>query len=75
MQLTDSSGKTLTTLTDETGNFKFNVPFGDYNLYINDNAFSNDFMLSENHITFKLNTDYPAFYQSFFIIIILNSLK
>ena len=68
VQLTDSSGKTLTTLTDETGNFKFNVPFGDYNLYINDNAFSNDFMLSENHITFNLNTDYPAFYQSFFII-------
>lgn len=68
IQLTDSSGKTLTTLTDVKGNFKFNVPFGDYNMYINDNSFSNDFMLSENHVTFNLNTDYPAFYQSFFIL-------
>lgn len=68
IQLTDSSGKTLTTLTDVQGNFKFNVPFGDYTMYINDNSFSSDFMLSENHVTFNLNTDYPAFYQSFFII-------
>ncbi len=66
--LSDSSGYTYKTITDNRGFFSFYVPYGKYTLNFNENMLGKEFLLNENNIEVDLNLAANAYYQSFLII-------
>jgi hypothetical protein len=66
--LIDTLGKTISAITDNRGNFKFYVPYGQYNLKFDESILGNNFELAENDIDVELTSGMESYYHTFFII-------
>jgi hypothetical protein len=66
--LIDSTGKSFTSITDNKGNFNFNVPYSKYTLKFDENALGTNFYLPENDIPLDLSTGIESYYHHFLII-------
>lgn len=66
--LVDSLGKVITSITDNRGNFKFYVPYGNYILKFDEKILGTGFELTQNDIPVKLSEGMESFYHTFFII-------
>lgn len=66
--LVDSTGKVITSVTDNKGNFKFYVPYGKYTLKFDEKVLGTGFELAQNDIAIELQDGMESYYHTFFII-------
>ncbi len=66
--LVDSLGQVLTSITDNRGNFKFYVPYGNYTLKFDEKILGSSFELAQNDIPIELGNGMESYYHTFFII-------
>lgn len=63
----DSAGHSVTSLTDQRGDFNFYLPFGTYTLRFDESILGADFELVQNDILVQLAGGIESFYHTFFI--------
>jgi hypothetical protein len=61
-------GNTISAVTDNRGNFKFYVPFGQYRLKFDEKILGDNFELAENDIDIVLTNGMESYYHTFFIM-------
>jgi hypothetical protein len=61
----DSSGKSYSVLTDQSGGFVINIPAGQYTLSINDAALGKNFMFIQSKINVDLSKNFESFSITF----------
>ena len=66
--VTDSAGKTFSTLTDTKGAYLLYVPSGKYLLTMDETVLGERFALGENNIEVELQVGMEGFFYSFYII-------
>ncbi|HRG37485.1 MAG TPA: hypothetical protein PK289_03050 [Bacteroidia bacterium] len=68
VSVTDSAGKTLSTLTDAKGTYSLYVPSGKYMLSMDENILGDRFALAENNIEVELQVGMEGFFYSFYVV-------
>jgi hypothetical protein len=66
--LTDSTGHVITSVTDNQGNFKFYVPYGEYTLKLDEKILGTGFELSQNDVPLEFSDGMESYYHTFYII-------
>ena len=66
--VTDSAGKTFSTLTDSKGTYLLYVPSGQYLLSMDESLLGERFALAENNIEVDLQIGMEGFFYSFYIV-------
>ncbi len=66
--LIDTLGNTISAVTDNRGNFKFYVPYGQYRLKFDEKILGDNFELAENDIDILLTNGMESYYHTFFIM-------
>lgn len=66
--LTDSSGRVITSVTDNLGQFKFYVPYGMYTLKLDEKILGSGFELAQNDIPLEFSDGMESYYHTFYII-------
>jgi prophage tail gpP-like protein len=68
ISVSDSSGKTLSTLTDAKGGYTLYVPSGNYVLTMDDAVLGERFALAQNNIDIELKIGMEGFFYTFYVV-------
>jgi hypothetical protein len=68
ISVSDSTGKTLSTLTDAKGGYTLYVPSGNYVLTMDDAVLGERFALAQNNIEVELKIGMEGFFYTFYIV-------
>jgi hypothetical protein len=68
ISVSDSSGKTLSTLTDAKGGYTLYVPSGNYVLSMDDAVLGERFALAQNNIDIELKIGMEGFFYTFYVV-------
>jgi hypothetical protein len=68
ISVSDSTGKTLSTLTDAKGGYTLYVPSGNYVLTMDDAVLGERFALAQNNIELELKIGMEGFFYTFYIV-------
>ncbi len=68
ISVSDSSGKTISTLTDLNGSYTLYVPSGNYILSMDEKVLGEKFGLAQNDIEIELNIGMEGFFYSFYVV-------
>jgi hypothetical protein len=68
VSVSDSSGKTLSTLTDSKGGYTLYVPSGNYVLTMDDAVLGERFALAQNNIEIELKIGMEGFFYTFYVV-------
>jgi hypothetical protein len=68
ISVSDSSGKTLSTLTDAKGGYTLYVPSGNYVLTMDDAVLGERFALAQNNIEIELKIGMEGFFYTFYVV-------